>query len=197
MPNATTISIVGNIIPPELEGKYANWFNEAYAPVFMTIPAMLGIDRYLVIKENPFYPRNIVLYHRQNLQAVQEEISNPDRMAVVRDINTTFKKIEWVWYRKGYELIKSFHSSGQNGEDTRVDNACVMHLEVPRLSPEQEEKFNEWFVLWAYPVYIPILIRILGKAGTTVPGRQPIRPISPCFTSMTSKPSRITKEARS
>jgi hypothetical protein len=165
MPNATVISVIGYNIPSELEMKFTNWYDEAYAPVHMSTSLYLGIDRYKIINENPVYPESLSLFHAQNLQEVLKTINHPDRLAVVKDINTTFKKIDIFWYRKGFELIKSFRPDTQIAEDTRVDNAQVLHMEVLRLSPEQENKFNDWFVRWAYRVYIPIIMKLPGLKG--------------------------------
>jgi hypothetical protein len=162
MPNATVISVIGHNISSELEMKFTNWFDAAYAPVHMSTSLYLGIERYKIINGNPVYPENLSIFHCQNLQGILKTIDNPDRLAVVKDVNTTFKRIECVWFRKGFELIKSFRPDTQIEGDTRVDNAQVLHMEVLRLAPEQEEKYNQWLVRWAYPVYIPILMKLPG-----------------------------------
>jgi hypothetical protein len=157
---ASVINIIGSNVSPALEEKFAYWV-EAYALVNMTIPYILGVDTYKINEENPLYPKNISVYHGQNLQELLKAIVNPARLAVVKDVNTTFKN-EVIWYRKGYELVKSFRSDTQLVQDTRVDNAQVLDMEVLNLTTEEEETYNRWLTRWAYPVYIPILMRLPG-----------------------------------
>jgi hypothetical protein len=162
MPNSGLVSITGFNASPELTEKWKNWFDASYAPIHLELPPILGIERYTVLKNNPVYPESLNVFHTENLAGLIDNTTNPNRLAVIKDSNTSFKKIGWVWYKRGFELLKSFRTDIQNEEDTRVDNAPILHIEALRLSPGQQEQFNDWFVRWAYRVYIPILMKLPG-----------------------------------
>ena len=38
----------------------------------------------------------------------------------------------------------------------------MRHIEAPRLSPAEEEKYDNWFARWGYDVYIPLLMKLPG-----------------------------------
>jgi hypothetical protein len=66
-----------------------------------------------------------------------------------------------------YALMKSFRSKpvfSSDNQDTRIENAPIIHLEAYRLSAEEKEKYIRWFNDFGCPVFIPLVMKLPGVA---------------------------------
>jgi hypothetical protein len=150
----------GRNVPPDLRERFQNWMFEAYIPILLKIPPLEAVEYYQIIKENPLYPGLLGVYHYQN--ASESRSRNPDCNAVFKDQATTFARVEHFW-SENYNLLRSFGDVALAvSTDVKTGDAQVMHMEAYRLSPEEQGKYNDWFVKWAYRVYIPVLMKLPG-----------------------------------
>ncbi len=63
MSNATFFSLLGSNVPPGIAEKYWKWAFEAYIPIVMKAPNLLGVDNYRIVNKSPAYPEVITIYH--------------------------------------------------------------------------------------------------------------------------------------
>jgi hypothetical protein len=52
-----------------------------------------------------------------------------------------------------------------DNQDTRIENAPIMHLEGYRLLVEEQEKYLKWFTDFGCPIFMPLFMKIPGLAG--------------------------------
>jgi hypothetical protein len=162
MENAPVTLFRGRNVPPELREKFQNWMFEAYIPILLKIPPLEAVEYYQILKENPLYPGLMGVYHYQNAPVTDSRARNPDWNAVFRDQATTFARVENFWSEQ-YYLLRSFGELALPvSKDGKTGDTPVMHIEAFRLSAEEQERYNEWFVKWAYRVYIPVLMKLPG-----------------------------------
>ena len=164
MENAPHINIAGNNVPPELSEKFYKWYEGAYAALWLKIPGLSGLDRYQIVKKNIDYPGNISIYHHKNRNALMEFLNDETRLALVKDQQTTFYRIERVWH-DGFALTRSFRNDVSLTETTMVDDASIIYIEGYKLPQTEFEKYDQWFMKWASHVYIPILMKTPGLKG--------------------------------
>jgi len=171
--NTPVINVAFNSAAPgadiEVFERYQKWSTEVYLPMQMKVIGLKGIDFYHVIRENLEYPVVGVIYHWENLQAWETFPNSPKGAAISQEAA--------VWVKRGvrdpiwsvvYELIKSYRSlplSSTDKPDTRIENAPVMSLEAFRLSPEDKEKYVNWFTEYGYSSFIPLFVRLPGFKG--------------------------------
>jgi hypothetical protein len=162
MENAPVIMFNGRSIPSEVEEKFNQWFDYAYATIYLKIPGIIGIDQFKLIKKNINLPGYLSIYYHGNLNAVKAFGAHPDRQAVIRDMNTW--PVEWFWLSY-YQLLKSFrNTSASRGivEDIMIANAPVVYLEGYLVTPGELGKYQDWFARWASRLYIPMLLKDTG-----------------------------------
>ena len=158
MENALHISIRGYWLSPEIEQKYLNWTLEAYSSVLTGIPQVLGTDQYRIMKGRPEYPGFITIQHFESLESAVDYYNSQDYRAVDLDRKTTFGDLyKWVWHAQ-YDLLEGVN---QNRESA----APLMHLEGFNLSPESNDKYNNWFNKWGHSTYLPLLLKNAGLTG--------------------------------
>jgi hypothetical protein len=161
MENAPHIIISGRNIPPDIGEKYLKWYDEVYAPLYMRIPGLNGIDRYNIVKKTLEYPDTISIYHHENRDTLAEHNKNQVRVDLVKDMQTTFYRIELSWHEV-YVLNRSFKKDPSTREDTIIENAPIIHIEGYRLPAAERRKYDQWFMKWASRIYIPLLMKIPG-----------------------------------
>ena len=163
MGNTSFFTFSGRYVPQEIEEKYNNWYEAAYAPLYMKNGNTKQIDRYKIIKKSYAMPPEISFYHTINLELLKKTVDS-DVSAVIRDTQTTFNKIQRFWLN-AYELVKSFrniHPSQASIESTIVDDAPLIHIEGYKLPETEYAKYESWFNKWASRFYIPLLLKIPG-----------------------------------
>jgi heme-degrading monooxygenase HmoA len=174
MENAPVITLrFFNIVPGaniEVWDRFNKWFAEVYgAMLFMKTQGATGSDFYRLIGDTPEYPRMGCFSHRENLSSWKAATETPEITSVQDEFITWEKRgvTESIWSAV-YALIKSYRSdpalSGQK-EDTRIENAPIMHLEAYRLSPENQEKYSNWFAEFGCKIFIPLFMRSPGLKG--------------------------------
>jgi hypothetical protein len=164
MENAPVTFFRGRNVPDDLRERYQNWMFEAYIPILLKIPGLEAVEYYRIVKENPLYPPLLGLYHYNYslLPAGISRMDSPDWQAVMEDQAKTFSRVEQFWSQH-YILRRRFHQPTQPlTGDMPSRDAPIIHLEAFKLSPGEGENFNDWFVKWAYRVYIPVLMMLPG-----------------------------------
>jgi len=150
--------------------RFNKWFAEVYGPMlFMKTRGATGNDFYRLIGDTPEYPQMGSFSHRENLSLWKAATETTEIVSVQNEFIAWEKRgvIESIWSAV-YELIKSYRSdpalSGQK-EDTRIENAPIMHLEAYRLSPENQGKYFNWFAEFGCKIFIPLFLRSPGLKG--------------------------------
>jgi len=168
--NAPILLIAGTQIypgaEPELWTRYQGWQDAAYTPLRLTVSGTRGADHYKIVNQNLQFPSSLLTYHLENIREVGKSFENPDRTALVTDLNTWINRrvIQYVWSR-WYELVKSFQNeAGQviTKPESMVESASFLHLEGYRLSPEDREKYEKWLDDYGFSVLIPLLVKLPG-----------------------------------
>jgi hypothetical protein len=162
MENAPATVISAYTVPPEAQERFNKWFDGAYAPLYLKVPGIRGIDRYKNLSSGIDSPGYFHIYHHQNFDTLKKAGDNPDRAAVIRDTLTWTNAWFWVMC---CQLVRSFRNATfmrDSREDSIVDNAPVVHVEGYKLPSDEFEKYNNWFVRWASRLYIPLLIKGTG-----------------------------------
>ena len=149
--------------------RYVKWTNEVYAPLQMKIPEVTGIDYYQITRENPEYGARAGVGHRKNLHDWKVSMESSEMKAIVGELASwTERGITDQMWSAAYALIKSFRSKpvfSSDNQDTRIENAPIMHLEAYRLSAEEQEKYLKWFNDFGCPVFMPLFLKLPGLAG--------------------------------
>jgi hypothetical protein len=161
MENAPHIVISGRNLPSDIQERFLKWQDEVYSPLYIKNAGFSGIDRYQMIKKSLLYPGSITIYHGKNRKTIEENKKNPTRIDLQKDIDTTFYRVEWVWH-DAYVLTNSFRNDASSREATIVENAPVIHLEGYGAPTAEQQRYDQWFMRWASPVYIPILMKSPG-----------------------------------
>ncbi|MFH0847467.1 MAG: hypothetical protein V1894_05390 [Chloroflexota bacterium] len=161
MENRPHISINGRIIPSDIEDKFLKWYDEVYCPTYIKIPGNDGIDTYRIVKRSLEYPDLISIFHRRNRKAAEEYTTNPTRIAIQKDYNATFYRVQYIWHDL-YALVGSFRNDSSSSDSSIVDNAPIIHLEGFKVPATEQGRYDQWFMKWASRVYIPILMKSPG-----------------------------------
>jgi hypothetical protein len=165
MENTPTIRIQAIRVQSEYQERIRNWTMEVYYPLMMTVPGMIGVDYYQIVKENPQYLRTLSINYYANRAAMLGVRSDPKARDVLRDTNTTWaSRSEMVWW-VAYQLIRNFRNEEANSRESavmNVENAPIMHIEDYALSKDDQEKYETWFKKWGYELYIPLLMKLPG-----------------------------------
>ena len=173
MENARVITINGGSRHPgadhEAYERFLKWEQEVYGPVAMRVPQRREVDIYQVVRESPLFPSNLPIFHYENYTGWEEARKNPEAISVSNDNANWIKReiYDYSWSAV-YKLIKSFRSEGSNTEekpDTRIENAPILHLEAYRLSVEDLEKYDKWFIDYCAHVFIPLFMKQAGLKG--------------------------------
>jgi hypothetical protein len=164
MENAPVTFCRGRNVSDDLRERYQNWMFEAYIPILLKIPGLLAVEYYRIVKQNPLYGSLLGLYHYNYglVPAGQKRDENPDWNAVMEDQAKTFSRVETIW-SKHYFLQRRFTKPANR--DAKAVNVQVIHIEAFKISSDEQEKYNTWFVKWAYRVYIPVLMMLPGLIG--------------------------------
>jgi hypothetical protein len=162
MENLPLMLLRGRNVPADLRERFQNWLFEAYVPLFLKQPSLKMVDFYQIIKENPLYPELLGVYHHSNINAFEKIHENPDWIAIFNDMNKSFSRVEHVW-GQNYHLLRSFvNVTHPVANDPKSVDTSIIHIEAFKLSPEEHERYKDWFVKWAYRVYIPVLMKLPG-----------------------------------
>ncbi len=167
MENASVIVLGGDIVRPDDKEKYFKWSSEAYTLLRSKAPGVKGIDSFLPIRERPEYPHMARLNHYENLSVREAALQSREMNAVSKDVTATFPSRRTLW-NHAYQLIKSFRNDPSfraDNEDTRIENAPIIHLEAYRLTPEDAKDYHTWLSRWGYEVYIRVLMKLPGLKG--------------------------------
>jgi len=156
-------------VDPEVWERYTKWGTEVYGPLMMKYPARKGIDTYQIVKENPLYPFQVGIHHHETLASQQNNLKTPEQIAIMKDSFSwhTRNVTDHTWSAI-YQLVRSFRSEQTlpgDRPDTRIQNASIMHLEAYRLSSEDQDKFNKWFVEYGINIFIPLFMKQVGVKG--------------------------------
>jgi heme-degrading monooxygenase HmoA len=175
MENAPILSIWGSCLfpgaDPDARARYINWIRNVYMPELIKTPGGLGIDLYHIVRESPEqYPSNISVSHLENILAVENALFKiPENINILRDVYSWQKRgiNEAVW-GTNYILIKGFRNTltlPSSKQDTRIENAPVIHLEAYRLSSGDADNYNKWFIDYAFNIFIPLFMKLPGIKG--------------------------------
>ena len=173
MENAPVINLSSRSPAPGADAavyeRYVKWGNEVYAPLQMKIPEVTGQDTYQITRENPEYGSRAGISHRKNLRDWKAARESSEIKAIMGELASwTERGITDQIYGAAYALIKSFRGKpvfSSDNQDTRIENAPIMHLEAYRLSAEEQEKYLEWFNDFGCPVFMPLFLKLPGLAG--------------------------------
>jgi len=172
MENRPVISLTSRSPAPgsdlEVYERYLKWQNEVYYPMVMKVQEPTGLDSYQIIGEHPEYPPSTSILHCKNLKELGTYAVSLEGTAIVQEYKSWTDRgiIELVW-SGAYALIKSFRvkTSPAASEDTRIQNAPVLHLEAYRLSQEEQGKYVKWFNDYGYRIFLPLFMKLPGFAG--------------------------------
>lgn len=166
MENAPGINLIGSILRPDDKEKFLKWRTAAYMPLYKRVQGVKGWDTYLPVRERPEYPHMVYVNHNANTRE-RAVPRSPEWSAIQKDLATTFPGHRYLWNHI-YQLIKSSRndpSFRQDNEDTRIENAPIMHLEAYQLTSEEGNDYHAWLTRWGYEVYIPVLMKLPGLKG--------------------------------
>lgn len=173
MENAPVMTLAGTSsaagVYSEIWERFKKWNEEVYMPLHMTIPGRTGIDLYQMVKQSPEYPSELIVWHTKDIKAAEESFTNPERIAVAGEFTSWVKRrvIETIWNAR-YALIKSFRSelsNAQGKEDTRIENAPILHIEGYRFRPDDQDKYSTWLNEYGFSSFIPLFMRLPGIKG--------------------------------
>ncbi len=173
MENRPAISFSGYRPAPGVDSdvysRFQNWMTEVYTPLHMTIPGVTGIDQYVIVKENPEYPSVLHMRHFENIKIYEDSFTNPERIAVANELTAWIKRrvMVYVWACR-FELIRSLRNERareQGKEDTKIENAPILHIEGYQFRKEDQEKYANWLNDYALSSFVPLIMRLPGIKG--------------------------------
>lgn len=149
--------------------RYVKWMLDVYGPMLTNIPEVAWIDGYQIVRENPEYPDNVSVQHYKTLKGWRAYATSSEGATIQKETTSWIERgiAEAIW-APAYALVQSFRSKpafSKSNEDTRIENASIMHLEAYRLSAEEQEKYVKWFEGYACPVFMPLFIKLPGLMG--------------------------------
>lgn len=156
-------------VDPEIWSRYQRWHGEVYSPMYFTMPGRNGVDNYAIVKERAEYPSFITLIHTESIKFIQESLKHPARTALIGEAATWVKRhvSMFIWSTR-YALIKSFRSEPLGTpakEDTKIENAPILHIEGYRVWKEDQDKYLSWLNDYGFGSFIPLLMRLSGIKG--------------------------------
>jgi hypothetical protein len=113
------------------------------------------------------------IFHYEDSAGLEVAQKSPEYSSEYNSLASEFSS----WMKRGvldftwsavYELLKSYRSESSNSEDqmdTRIENAPFLHLEAYRLTVEDSEKYNKWFIDYCSNIFIPLFVRQSGLKG--------------------------------
>lgn len=173
MPNAPVLDLTFHSRAPgadyEVFQRYLKWREEVYGPLLIRVPEVKQLDNNEIVKTSLEYPHYGSILHWDNLHARENFFKTTESKAIVDELAIWVKRgvREPIW-SVSYELMKSFRSESSSPvskPDTRIENAPVMSLEAFRLSPEEEEKYFNWFNEFGCSSFVPLFVRLPGLKG--------------------------------
>jgi hypothetical protein len=173
MENAPIIHLASRSPAPGADAtiykRYVKWTDEAYFPIQNTIPEAIGNYRYLIVRENPEYGSRASVHHFKNLRDWGAYMVSSDSKAIQGEVKSWQERgiTDQIW-SAAYAMVKSFRNKPafeSDNQDTRIENAPIMHLEAYRMSPEEQEIYLKWFNDFGYPVFMPLFMKLPGVAG--------------------------------
>ncbi len=149
--------------------RQRKWQDEAYPTLIMTIPELIGLEQYSIVKENLEYPYHVSTSHYKSLKDWKTQSTGQQRTALGTEFKSWVDRgvIDYVW-SSVYSLVQSFRSKpsfSDKNEDTRIENAHIMHLEAYRFSEEEHEKYVKWFTEYGITIFMPLFMKLPGLAG--------------------------------
>jgi len=173
MENAPVITLNGlGCYPgasPEVWERFRKWQQEVYGPVIMRVPQRRQVDFYQIVRESPLFPFLLGILHYENYAGWEDARKNPEAISISNEFVNWMKRriIDFTWSAV-YQLVKSYRSESSSSEeqpDTRIKNASFLHLEAYRLTMEDSEKYNKWFIDYCSNVFIPLFMKQAGLKG--------------------------------
>jgi hypothetical protein len=154
---------------PEVWERFLKWQQEVYTPVQLKAPERKQVDRYQIVRESPLFPSNLGILHYENYAGWEAGRKNPETNSISSEyISWMKRRIVDVAWSAVYQLVKSYRNQSSNSEeqqDTRIENAPFLHLEAYRLTTEDSEKYNKWFIEYCSHVFIPLFMKQSGFKG--------------------------------
>ncbi len=145
--------------------KYIKWRDGAYAPMLISTNTAIAHEHYRIVHENPDYPLTFTLTLCRSLEDHLATGRSPEYAAYNKDIETTFGgRYERIWSTP-YMLVKRLKNEAltyDKNKDYTPENAPVILLYGASLSPDEWDKYHNWFNDWGYPVYLPVLLKVPG-----------------------------------
>jgi hypothetical protein len=153
----------------EIYERYQKWMLEVYAPLNLTIPAVLGADHYKIFKENREYPLMVYFSHYQNIKDWEARGISSVGSDIQKDAKSWEERgiVERIWW-PAYALLRSFRSKlspSVANETTMIDNASIMLLEAYRISAEEKDKYYKWFNDYGCNLFMPLIMKLPGLKG--------------------------------
>jgi heme-degrading monooxygenase HmoA len=166
MENPPVITLNGFSLYPGVDqdiwDRYNKWNSEVYSPVLMKYPARKGVDHYQTVKENPLYPRLLLIHHHESL-LTQQNAHSPEQMAILNDgMSWGKRRVRIAVWSATYQLMNGFRKEPAppgDKPDTRIQNAGVMHLEAFKITQEEEEEYYQWFAEFGLNIFIPLFLK--------------------------------------
>ena len=124
-----------------------------------------GTEHYQIVQEKAGYPFSFTLSYFHNLEDRLDAIRSPEYIAYEKDLEASWGgKFERRWSTL-YQLVKRLKNEAltfDKNKDYKPENAPVLLLYGASLSPDDWEKYHNWFNDWGYPVYLPVLLKVPG-----------------------------------
>ncbi len=149
--------------------RQLKWDRVVYPSVVMSIPQVIGLDYYYIIKQNLQYPDRVSISHYKNLGDWRESIASTQRTDLGNEFRSWIDRgvLDYIW-SAAYSLMHSLRGkpifSGKN-EDTRINDAPIIHIEGYNLLPEEREKYIKWFGEYGSEMLLQYLRTLPGLAG--------------------------------
>jgi len=169
----------------EDRGKYIKWRGGAYAPMLISKTPYTGIEHYQVVEEKPDYPFTFTLTYFKNLEDRLDAVCTPEYVAYQKDLAASWGgKYKNTW-RTLFQLVKRMNNETLTYDKNRnysPESAPVILLYGAVLSPDDWEKYHNWFNDWGYTIYIPVLLKVPGVIEfsrlwlSNTPGKSTPRP---------------------
>jgi hypothetical protein len=147
MANSQVIGFTGYWLSPDAEEKYLNWALEAYAPLLMKMPFLLGTDRFRIAKQRPEYPGFLTINYFNSFKDRANYNQSPEWNATDQDRKTTFgDSFRFIWSTT-FELIR-----GIDKTDGSTDaEAPIIHLEGFNLSKDRQSDITAGLISGVFP----------------------------------------------
>lgn len=115
---AGTIEVIGITVPSKAIYEFNSWHDEAYVPILLFNPSLLGVTRYELVTgianpDHPFikadeekYPKCLTIYNFENPKSFQEYENSTEILAANDELQRSWKRgIITVILRAQYKLL--------------------------------------------------------------------------------------------